>query len=98
MSSTPEMVYPVSNELRHSRTTQDTTLPIKCRNEKKFILKKFYIGYKFASQNFPSLNVLNEYTACAYIKYVVMRNDKNGSKCGRFSEEYPTCGRFYKTI
>ena len=45
-----------------------------------------------------ALNFLNEYTACAYIKYVVMWNDKNGSKCGRFSEEYPTCGRFYKTI
>ena len=69
-----------------------------CGNGKKVMSKKFQIGNKFSSQNFPFLNILKEHTACGYIKYVVIWNDKNGGKCGRFSEEYPTCGRFYKTI
>ena len=43
------------------------------------------------SQNFSSLNVSNECTACAYVKYIEMWNDKNEDKWGRFSEESPTC-------
>ena len=37
-------------------------------------------------------------TVCAYKEYVVTWNDKSGGKCGRFSEEYLTSRRFYKTI
>ena len=73
----------------HCSSTQDTTFAIKC-SKKKIISKKFYIAYKLTSQNFPSLNILSE--------VVTWSDKKNGGKCGRFSEEYPTYGRFYKAI
>ena len=41
---------------------------------------------------------MSEYMLCVDIKTnVVTCNDKNEGKCGRFSEEYSKCGRFYKT-
>ena len=42
------------------------------------------MDYKLTSRNFPSLNILNESTACAYEKYVITWNDKKGGKCGKF--------------
>ena len=37
-------------------------------------------------------------TTCPYKNNVLTWNDKSGSKCGRFYEEYPKCGTFYKKI
>ena len=51
--------------------------------------------------DFPKLPLFKYFgwicTACPY-KNNVMLNAKNEGKCGRFSEEYPKCGRFYKKI
>ena len=66
--------------------------------EKKWI-KVFDRLYKSTSQNFPPLNISVEYMlACLYKNNVVTWNDKSAGKRGRFSEEYPECGRFYKKI
>ena len=37
-------------------------------------------------------------TAWAHKNNVVTWNDESGGKCGRFFEEHPECGRFYKKI
>ena len=41
---------------------------------------------------------MDEYMLHVPIKGHVMSNDKSGGKPRRFSEEYPKCRRFYKTI
>ena len=55
-------------------------------------------NYKSTSQNFPSSNITSEYMLRVHIKSnVVAWNNKSGGKFGRCYEEYPKCGRFYKT-
>ena len=60
---------------------------------------KVLVCLKPTSQNFPSLNIMNQYMLCVHIKSNVIKlNNKSGGICGKFSEDYPKCGRFYKTI
>ena len=83
----------------HSGTTQDTTLAIKCRNEKKKSFQRALDCLKIDLSKLPLFKYFEWiYTACAYKKYVATWNEKSGGKCGKFSGKYPTNGRFYKTI
>ena len=41
---------------------------------------------------------MNEYMLRVQIKTNVVMWNNSGRKCWRFSEEYPKCGRFYKTM
>ena len=42
---------------------------------------------------------MNQYMLRVHIKSnAVTLNNKSGGTCGKFSEDYPKCGRFYKTI
>ena len=40
--------------------------------KEKNITKKFWIAFKLAPQNFPSLNILSEYMLYVHIKYNVL--------------------------
>ena len=73
----------------HYNTKEDTIHAIFCRNAQN----QYFIEVLDCLEiDFPKL------PSCACKNNVVTWNDKSRGKCGRISEEYPKCERFYKKI